>query len=260
MLSGKVVIVTGGAGLLGKAFCTAIAKAGGTAVIASRDEGKGKAAAQACQAAAGRGKIAFEPCDATDPPSVDALLSRVAERFGRLDAVVNNAFPRGPNYGRRFEDVAMDDLRDNIHMHLGGYVLVCQKAIKHFLAQGGGIIVNLGSIYGVVAPRFGLYEGTGMTKEIEYSLAKAAIVQLSRYLAAYCKGGNIRVNCLSPGGILDGQPATFLKRYDAQCLNKGMLEPEDVAGTLVWLLSDASAHVNGQNIIVDDGFVLGAAT
>lgn len=260
MLDGKVVIVTGGAGLLGKAFCAAVAKAGGVAVIASRDADKGQAAAIACQAEAGRGTVAFEPCDATDPQSVETLLAKVVERFGRLDAVVNNAFPRGPNYGRRFEDVAMEDLRDNIHMHLGGYVLVCQKALECFRAQGGGNIVNLGSIYGVIAPRFGLYEGTRMTKEIEYSLSKAAIVQLTRYLAAYCKGQNIRVNCLSPGGILDGQPEAFLKRYGAQCLNKGMLAPEDVAGTLVWLLSDASAHVNGQNIVVDDGFVLGTAS
>ncbi len=107
-----------------------------------------------------------------------------------------------------------------------------------------------------MAPRFEIYEGTSMTKEVEYVVTKAAIIQLTRYLAQYLKGRGIRVNCISPGGVLDHQPQSFVDQYNAQCNTKGMLDGKDIAGTIVFLLSDLATHITGQNIIVDDGFSL----
>jgi NAD(P)-dependent dehydrogenase (short-subunit alcohol dehydrogenase family) len=108
----------------------------------------------------------------------------------------------------------------------------------------------------VVAPRFEVYAGTKMTTPIEYAAIKSALIHLTKYMAKYFKGINIRVNTLSPGGILDSQPESFLKEYEQKSLNKGMLDKKDLKGTLVYLLSDMSQFVNGQNIVVDDGFTL----
>jgi NAD(P)-dependent dehydrogenase (short-subunit alcohol dehydrogenase family) len=114
----------------------------------------------------------------------------------------------------------------------------------------------MSSIYGVVAPRFGVYEGTEMTMPVEYALIKSGIIHLTKYIAGYHRGMGIRCNCISPGGIRAGQPETFIARYNAHGTNKGMLDPQDVSGALLFLLSDASAYVNGQNIVVDDGWTL----
>ena len=117
-------------------------------------------------------------------------------------------------------------------------------------------MINMSSIYGVMAPRFEVYQGTPMTMPVEYAAIKSGLLHLTRYFAQYLKGSNIRVNALSPGGILDRQPEAFLARYRALCADKGMLNPSDLAGSLVFLLSDLSRHVDGQNLIVDDGFSL----
>lgn len=95
-----------------------------------------------------------------------------------------------------------------------------------------------------------------MTKEVEYVVSKAGIIQLTKYLAKYVKGKNIRVNCISPGGVFNNQDEKFLKRYNSMCLNKGMLASSDISGTVLYLLSDMSRYVNGQNITVDDGFTV----
>jgi NAD(P)-dependent dehydrogenase (short-subunit alcohol dehydrogenase family) len=142
----------------------------------------------------------------------------------------------------------------NVDSHLGGYFLVAQQFCMAFKAQGHGNLINMSSIYGSMAPRFEVYEGTPMTMPVEYAAIKSAVVHLTRYFAQYFKGHGIRVNCLSPGGIRDNQPADFLAAYNARCASKGMLAPEDVVGALLFLLSDESRYINGQNILVDDGF------
>jgi len=170
--------------------------------------------------------------------------------------VVNNAYPRNANYGRKLEQVEYKDFCENVNLHLGGYFLVAQQFALFFRDHGGGNIVNMASIYGVTAPRFEVYENTAMTMPVEYAAIKSAIVHLTRYFAQYFKGEGIRVNCLSPGGILDRQPADFLQKYSSMCNAKGMLDPVDVAGVLMFLLSDAAAFMTGQNLIVDDGWSL----
>ena len=107
-----------------------------------------------------------------------------------------------------------------------------------------------------MTPRFEVYDGTAMTMPVEYSAIKAGVVQLTRYFAQYFKGSGIRVNCISPGGILDNQPESFLTAYNSHCASKGMLVPQDVLGALLFLLSDESRFMTGQNIVVDDGYSL----
>ena len=141
-------------------------------------------------------------------------------------------------------------------MNLGGYFLTSQLFAKYFEKQGYGNIINLASIYGVIAPRFEIYNNTPMTMPVEYAAIKSGLIHLTKYMAKYFKGKNIRVNTISLGGIEDHQPESFLKAYKEFCLNKGMLDAEDVSGTVLYLLSDLSEFVNGQNIVVDDGFTL----
>lgn len=255
LLNGKRVVVTGGAGLLGRTFCAAIAEHGGQAVVADRDLAAAQQVAQDIEARHPGGAVAAA-LDITDKGSVDSLIEDIHARLGGIAAVVNNAYPRNAHYGRRMEEVEYADFCDNLGMHLGGYFLVMQRFAGYFRREGGGNIVNLSSIYGAVAPRFEVYEGTPMTMPVEYAAIKSGVLHLTRYFAQYLKGSNIRVNALSPGGILDRQPAAFLQRYRAQCADKGMLDPGDLAGSLVYLLSDLSRHVDGQNLIVDDGFSL----
>lgn len=255
MLTDKIVVITGGAGLLGRQFCAAVAEQGGTAVMADIDlEAAVKASGEIISRGAGRVEAAS--LDITSQASVAALIAGLVEKHGRIDALVNNAYPRNRNYGDKLEKVTYENFCENVSLHLGGYFLMSQQFGIFFRDQCFGNIVNMASIYGTMAPRFEIYADTPMTMPVEYAAIKSAIVQLTRYFAQYYKGAGIRVNCLSPGGILDNQPEAFLQKYNARCAGKGMLDPQDINDSLLFLLSDASKYVTGQNLIVDDGFSL----
>ncbi len=255
LLADKVVVITGGAGFLGRQFCAVVAEQGGIAVVADIDA---KAATRVAEeiVATCPGRAEAASLNITSLASVSAFIAGLMEKHGRIDAVVNNAYPRNQNYGRKLEDVTYEDFCGNVDSHLGGYFLVTQQFGLFFRGQGGGNIINMASIYGVMAPRFEVYADTPMTMPVEYAAIKSAIIHLTRYFAQYFKGDGIRVNCLSPGGILDKQPEAFLQKYNAHCNSKGMLDSRDINGSLLFLLSDASRYVTGQNLIVDDGFSL----
>ncbi len=255
MLRDKIVVITGGAGLLGHFFCAEVARQGGLAIVADRDQSAAERVANSInENYPGHAEPAI--LDITNIDSVQTLLQQLELRYSHIDALVNNAYPRNANYGRKLEDVSYLDFCDNLGMHLGGYFLMAQQFALFFRKQGDGNIVNLASIYGVVAPRFEIYSGTHMTMPVEYAAIKSGIISLTKYFAQYFKADGIRVNTLSPGGILDNQPGSFIARYNAMAGKKGMLNPADILGALVFLLSDASQFMTGQNLIVDDGFTL----
>ena len=256
MLKDKVVIVTGGAGLIGQEFVKTITEQQGIAVVADINEENGIRVKEKLSQELGSNRIDSIHLDITSKPSITAMIDVLHVRHGRIDAVVNNAYPRNKNYGRRFFEVDYSDFCENLSLNLGGYFLMSQQLAVYFQKQGHGNIVNIASIYGVVAPKFEIYDNTKMTMPVEYAAIKSALIHLTKYMARYFKGMNIRVNTLSPGGIFDHQPEPFLEAYRKQCINKGMLDKADLCGTLVYLLSDMSAYVNGQNLIVDDGFSL----
>ena len=247
-LNDKVIVATGGAGLLGQAFSKKISNEGGIAVIADIDLKKAT-------------KIASEiansypvKLDITSKDSIKALITELKTKFGHIDGLVNNAYPRNKNYGKKFFEVNYADFCENLSLNIGGYFLTSQCFLSFFESQGSGSIVSISSIYGVVAPKFEIYKGTPMTMPVEYAAIKSSLIHLTKYMAKYVAGKNIRVNCISPGGLLDSQPEAFLQNYKDNCLNKGMLNPEDISGSLVFLLSSESTYINGQNIVVDDGF------
>jgi len=250
-LKNKIIVVTGGAGAIGQCFVRGIVERGGIAIVADINIDAAKLLAQDY---AGHAEAVH--LDITSKDSVVTIIADLIQRHGRIDALVNNAYPRNKNYGKKLEDVAYADFCENVNMHLGGYFLVAQQFCLAFKQQGYGNIINMSSIYGSMAPRFEVYDGTPMTMPVEYAATKAAIEHLTRYFAQYFKGTGIRVNCLSPGGILAGQSADFLMAYNKHCASKGMLDANDLLGALMFLLSDESSLMSGQNLLIDDGFSL----
>jgi NAD(P)-dependent dehydrogenase (short-subunit alcohol dehydrogenase family) len=255
-LAGKIIVVIGGAGLIGSTFAHRIMEEGGGVIVADRDIERGELLARQLSADHPNGTAVFLAVDSCDSDSVCKLIINAQSVTGRIDALVNAGYPRGPRYGTRLEDVTYEDFCTNVSMQLGSGFLTSQQFALFFKQQGYGSIVNLSSIYGVVAPRFDIYGSSSMTMPVEYAVAKSGLLHLNRYLARYFAGSGIRFNCLSPGGILDDQPQEFLERYNAYGLSKGMLNAEDVCGALIFLLSEDSRYVNGQNLIVDDGWTV----
>ena len=256
-LDGRVVIITGAAGLLGKAFSREVARAGGTVILADINSKKGIELEQLINGERGDERATFCQTDITSVVSIKRMITRVLGKFDRIDALVNNAYPRNEKYGRKLEDVTYKDFCENVNLHLGGYFLMTQQVAETMKKQGSGNVVDITSIYGCAAPRFELYAGTNMTVPVEYAATKAALINLTKYFAAYYAKYNIRVNSISPGGVFDHQPESFVRNYEQEVLiEKRMANPDDLTGALLFLLSDSSCYVTGQNLIVDGGWTI----
>ena len=256
-LKNKTAIITGGAGLLGSAFSKACAEYGANVVIVDIDEEKANELIKQIKKETGNNNVIFQKCDIRNTNDIQNLIDTTLNKFGKIDALVNNAYPRNKNYGRKFEDVSYEDFCENVNMHLGGYFLITQQVAKVMMKHNYGNIINIASIYGFSAPKFEIYEGTDMTMPVEYAAIKGAIINLTKYLASYLGKYNIRVNAISPGGTFDNQPESFVKKYsDKVVLGKRMANTDDFTEVLIFLLSDASKYITGQNIMVDGGFTL----
>jgi len=256
MLENKVVVITGGAGLIGQKFVEEVVKHRGIAIIADINEAIGCKVEKMLSKKLSTDKIFFIKIDITSVKSLKKAIILLNKKYGKIDALVNNAYPRNKNYGKHFFEVKYEDFVENLGLNLGGYFITSQQFSQYFKEQGFGNIVNISSIYGLIAPKFDIYADTHMTTPVEYAAIKSGLNHLTKYMAKYFKGMNIRVNALSPGGIYDKQPQEFLQAYKKNCLNKGMLDTKDITGSLIYLLSDMSEYVNGQNVIVDDGFTI----
>jgi NAD(P)-dependent dehydrogenase (short-subunit alcohol dehydrogenase family) len=252
MLNNLIVAISGGAGRIGSAFSKAVIENGGKVIIGDLNVDLGN------QLVLDHGDdvALFFEGNLTEPNTVDLMIRKGVKKFGVIDAAVHCAYPVSKQWGTRFEDLKPEGLEKDLFNQLGGAILFSQRMIKYFRSQGRGNLIHISSIQGVAAPKFDHYEDTNMVSPIEYSAIKSGIISITQYLAKYCKGQNIRVNSISPGGILDNQPVDFLQRYKSSCINKGMLNADDLCGTLIYLLSDQSKYLNGQNIIVDDGWSL----
>lgn len=251
-LTNKTIIVVGAAGRLGSVIVDAALEGGANIVAVDQSE----AALQTFEKQDGD-RVLTLIGDITSKDSIQNVIATAAQRFGTVDGAVNTAYPRNQHYGRHFFDVTYEDFCENLSLHLGGYFLFMQQCAKYATDEKKSFsLVNMSSIYGVMAPRFDVYSGTSMTMPVEYAAIKSALQHLGSYVTAYTKGSKFRVNCVSPGGILAGQDQAFLDRYNDHCRGKGMLDSGDIVGAVLFLLSSASEYVCGQNIIVDDGFLV----
>ena len=191
--------------------------------------------------------------------SLDVTSEKSVENFfksNKFEAVIHCAYPHLDNWGTKFEKVTYEDFCGNISLQLGGAFNIIKNSCIKFEKSGGGSVVLLGSVSGSMSPRFDTYEGLPMTTPVAYSCIKSALISLIKYSVKYYANKNIRINAVSPSGIIDNQNPIFLERYRKYCLNKGMLDAADVVGAIKFLISDDAMYVNGQNLIVDDGFTL----
>jgi len=251
MINDQTVFINGACGLIGSEFVSACLENGASVVAA--DISKDRLANLASEHSSTR--LQTIAVDLTSADSVENSLNLAVEQFGKVTALVNAAYPRNANYGREFFDVEYGDFSENLTLNVATTFQACKTFGRYFKEQGQGNIINLGSIYGVVAPDFDIYP-EGMTMPVEYAAIKSAIIHLTKYMAQLMKKDGVRVNCISPGGILDSQPEYFLEKYNKKCGRLGMLNSEHLNSTLLYLLSEASSAVTGQNIVVDDGFTL----
>jgi NAD(P)-dependent dehydrogenase (short-subunit alcohol dehydrogenase family) len=255
-LNEKVCVVIGGAGLLGKEFIKAISYNKGIAIVADKNIDLANQVKKNLSEELNLKTIDSVKIDISSKQNLIECIEYLKKKYGKIDALVNSAYPKNKNFGKDFFETEHSDFVENLSLHLGGYFLTSQQFAVHFKKQGYGNIINISSIYGTIIPNFEIYKDTSVITPVEYIAIKSGLIHLTKYMAKYFKGMNIRVNSLSPGGIYDDQPEKFLQKYKSNCLNKGMLDKTDICGALIYLLSDMSEYLNGQNIIIDDGFSL----
>ena len=239
-LKDKVIIVTGGGGLLGKEFIKNLKSKGAIAINADINI-----------------KTDYEKnnlfVDITSKDSIVEAIKNIISVYGKIDGLVNNAYPRTNDWGEKFEDIKYESWQMNVDMQMNTTFLFIQKVMPELLKTKGAI-VNIASIYGVVGNDFTIYEGTNMTSAAAYSAIKGGIINFSRYLASYYGRHGVRVNCVSPGGIFDNQNEIFVKNYENKVPLKRMGNPDDIAPAVSFLLSDEAKYITGQNLIVDGGW------
>ena len=259
-LANKVVVVTGGAGLLGQVFCQALVDVGAHVAIVDLDLASAETVAKRINKSDAQRVIAVGS-DITSPESVTQMVANVVKQLGRIDVLVNNAASKGSSldaFFESFEDYSLKTWREVMSVNIDGLFLVAQAVGKQMKKQGGGSIIQTSSIYGVVAPDQRIYEGSEyngrpINTPAVYSASKSAVNGLTNYLATYLASSKIRVNSLTPGGIASGQNSEFNKKYSNRVPLGRMGEASELVGALIYLASDASSYVTGQNLIVDGG-------
>lgn len=237
----KIIIVTGGSGLLGGAMLRNLWKQEAIAINFDIDQ----------ETNLSKG---FVHCNITSTEDVDAALKQVLDHHGRIDGLVNNAYPRTMDWGTPFEDISYESWQKNVDMQLNSYFYISQQVLKHMREKNSGSIVNIASIYGVVGNDFTIYEDTPIVPAAAYSAIKGGLINLTRYLASLYGQYGIRVNSVSPGGIFDYQPEKFVQAYVKKVPLKRMGTPEDIAPPVSFLLSDEARYITGHNLMVDGGW------
>lgn len=248
-LDGRIALVTGGAGIYGVHISRALAEVGAHVVIASRDLEQCEKVAEEMRA---KGlKASASQLDLGSSYSIRGLSEKIVSEFGKLDILFNNAVARA---GGNPSTVTEDDWVSAMKINSTGFFMSCQIFGEQMIKQRSGVMVNIASIYGVVGPNFNIYEGTDMTSPANYAFAKGGMVNYTRYAASYYGRFGIRVNCISPGGFQTEQPDAFICSYSKQTPLGRMAKDDDIKGPAVFLASDASAYVTGQNLLVDGGW------
>jgi NAD(P)-dependent dehydrogenase (short-subunit alcohol dehydrogenase family) len=249
-LTGRVAIVTGGTGLYGTPISEALAEAGAHVIIASRNGERCAAwAAELTQ----RGLDASgESYDQGNETSILQFRDRVVEAFGGIDILVNNSVGRSM---RRYDD-SLDAWRQSMEINANGLFAISRAFLDHMMERGRGSMINIGSIQGVVGPDFSNYAGTQMSTPPDYQFHKHGLVGLTKYLAAWGGPRDVRVNAISPGGLQteSNNIEPFVSQYCRRVYLGRMARYDDIKGVVVFLASDASAYITGQNIAVDGGY------
>lgn len=240
-LKDKTIIITGGSGLLGREMLKHLKAQGATIINADINNEENADAI-------------FIATDVTNETSVNNLFKSVMDKFGKIDGLVNNAYPRTKDWGTKFENIPSASWKTNIDLQLNSVFYLCQQVLPYMQLNKAGSIINIASIYGIVGPDFSVYENTEMTMPAAYSAIKGALINFTRYLASYAGKDKVRINCVSPGGIFDNQPQSFVNNYEKKVPLGRMGIPSDIAPSVSFLLSDDSAYITGHNLVIDGGW------
>jgi NAD(P)-dependent dehydrogenase (short-subunit alcohol dehydrogenase family) len=256
----KIIVIVGATGILGSKYLEFLAKHGAIVIAGDVDIEK-------CKSLTGKlnkkGLKTFPLfIDNTDEESITLFFEQIRSTFGKLDVLINNAQIKPQGFYAPFELYSKETLLKVIDGNLIGVTLSCQEACKIFLLQGYGVIINVASIYGIVAADQRLYDGVDniyfadekFSSPVSYAISKAGIVQLTKYLASYYREKAIRVNCLTPGGVFDNHDDRFNRQYSYRTLLGRMADKNEYNGAILFLASDASSYMTGFNLVIDGGW------
>jgi len=249
-LKGRIALVTGGAGpYFGTSISEALVEGGATLIVASRSEKRNQTFVERLR------QEGFDAhamsLDITRSDSIQQLHNQVIQNFGRLDVLVNSAYVQ---IGGSFDTQTPEDWIRSAQGDMAGLFAICKAFISDMVGQGKGSIINISSIYGVVANDPSLYQGTEMVQPPHYTYVKAGMINFTRYLTNYYGKKGVRANCISPGGYQSDLPESFRRNYCSRVPIGRMMNKEDLKGAVVFLASDASEYITGINLMVDGGW------
>jgi len=248
----QVVAITGGCGRIGSSLAKDLLASGHTVLLGDINKDKLKKLKRKLNSS----NIEIFSGDLTTKKNIDNFINFGVKKYGKISSVVCCSYPTSKYWGSKFEDLKENFLKEDLYKQLGATIILCQRMIKYFLKKKEGNLILISSVQGVQPPKFEHYDNLKMSSPIEYSAIKSGIIAVSRYLAKYYKNKNIKINCISPGGIKDKQPELFVQRYKKSCNSKGLLEGKDIAKLIMFLLSEKSKYITGQNLVIDDGWTL----
>lgn len=251
-MGNKVILITGACGLIGESLVMGLINENYNLVLIDNNEEK----MENFKSKLNNENLLFINSNILIKDSIEECIEKAHKKFGKIDAAIHAAYPKSKGWGSKFEDLKEHYLMEDIQNQLGLAIIFSQKIIKYFLHQRNGNLIHFSSIQGISAPKFEHYKGTSMSTPIEYSAIKSGIISITKYLSKYYKNKNIRINCISPGGVYCNQPKQFIENYNKSCNSKGLLNAKDINGTILFLLSKNSQYINGQNIVIDDGWSL----
>jgi len=261
-LEGRNIIITGASGLLGSQYANTLSSAGANIILLDIDTGKNEKLKSALVKKY-KNKISAYTLDISNQIEVNKTSKKIIKDFKKIDGLINNAAyttkgakEKSDNAFGTFENFPIDIWQKSLDINLSG-VFFCSQAFGKIMAkQGKGVIVNIASTYGLVGADQRIYGKSGLNLPISYAATKGAIVNFTRYLAAYWHGKNIRVNTLSPGGVMDKtyQEKSFIKKYSEKTILGRMANKHEYNGAILFLISDASSYMTGANLVVDGGW------
>lgn len=254
-MTDKVVIITGAAGLLGSQYAEGLSQAGANVVLVDKNYAGCMKIAKSLRKKYSTSPLAIK-LDLTNKNSIKNMVLKTVKKFSKIDVLINNAADQGNSKLRttKFEDFPLSYWNKAIAVNLTGMFLCCQEVGKIMAKQKRGVIINISSTYGIVAPDQRIYGKSGQNSAAFYSATKSAVLNLTRYLASYWNRKGIRVNTLSPGGVNKGQNSSFIKKYSDKTMLGRMAKKDEYVGAILFLSSDASSYMTGSNLIMDGGW------